>query len=244
MIDGETQGGRLKRSRAADSTACETVGLEGVIFDMDGLMIDTEPIWTSSWKPTLEEFGIHEVPEGLPDACRGTAGNSTAEQIRRFLGDSVDALAIFRRLDEIGSERTLEEAEKKPGLDELLTFLESENVPMAVASSGGLDRIEAQLDRLSIRDYFTCVVSGRNLEHPKPAPDVFLLAADRLEVNPAHAIVLEDSPAGITAAHAGGFLPIMVPDMVHPTPEICSKTFAICSDLIGVRDVIRRIWLP
>lgn len=216
--------------------------LEGVIFDMDGLMVDTEPIWTKAWAPTLEEFGIHEVPEGLPDACRGTAGSSTAEQIERYLGNDVDGLAIFRRLDEIGSELTLREATKKPGLDEILAYLEGRGIPMAVASSGGIDRILAQLDRLGLRKHFARIVSGRNLEHPKPAPDVFLLAAGQLGARPEKAIVLEDAPAGITAAHAGGFVPIMVPDQVAPTPEIREKAFAICADLLEARDLIDRTW--
>lgn len=226
---------------AIDQTSPAPV-LDGVIFDMDGLMVDTEPIWTRAWAPTLEEFGIHEVPEGLPDACRGTAGSSTAEQIERYLGNGVDALAIFRRLDEVGSELTLREATKKPGLDEILAYLEKRGIPTGVASSGGIDRIIAQLERLGLREHFATIVSGQNLEHPKPAPDVFLLASGQLGVQPEKTIVLEDAPAGITAAHAGGFVPIMVPDQVAPTPEIREKAFAVCTDLLAVRDLIDRTW--
>ncbi|MGI6755757.1 MAG: HAD family hydrolase [Atopobiaceae bacterium] len=227
---------------ATPATQAVPQALEAVIFDMDGLMIDSESIWTAAWEPTLAEFGIHEIPEGLPDACRGTAGPTQVAQIEKYLGTAVDAAAISQRLEEIGEKNVIEQATKKPGLDELLAYLRQMRVPLAVASSATLERIDVQLDRLGLTSYFAERVSGHDLAHPKPAPDVFLLAAKRLGAAPHASMVLEDSLAGIAAAHAGGFMPVMVPDLVAPTSVARAQAYVICHDLLEVKALIAERW--
>lgn len=213
---------------------------DAVIFDMDGLMFDSEPIWTEAWGPTLKLHGIDEVPDGLPNDCRGTVGTYEAKIVERYF-PGVDGLAVANDLQRVGSKYMMEHGvPKKPGLDDLLEYLDAQKIPCAVASSSVMELIESDLEKGGVRKYFKKLVSGSKLAHPKPAPDVFLKAADELGVEPARTVVLEDSINGIKAAHAGGFIPVMVPDIVQPTPEIRSMAKAVCKDLSEVRGLLER----
>lgn len=212
--------------------------VEGVIFDMDGLMFDTEPLWTDAWPIVLPEFGYEEVPPELPDACRGSSGEVTYRIVRSFLGEDADAPAIWVRMKEEVHKMLERGVVKKPGLDELLAFLAENDVPMAIASSSPQTIIRMDLDHAGVRDYFTYLISGEDVDKPKPDPQVFLVAAERMGTDPAKTLVLEDSLNGVRAGAAGGFITVMVPDMIAPTDEIKELYTRECADLIEVRDLL------
>ena len=212
--------------------------IEGVIFDMDGLMFDTEPLWTDAWYVVLPEFGFPEVPPALPDAMRGSSGEVSYRIMRSFLGEDADAPAIWARMKEEVHEMLTRGVVKKPGLDELLAFLAEHDLPMAVASSSPHDIIEMDLANGKVRDYFTYIVSGEDVDRPKPDPQVFLVSAERMGTNPARTLVLEDSLNGVRAGAAGGFVTVMVPDMIAPTVEIRALYTRECKDLFEVRDLL------
>lgn len=210
---------------------------EAVIFDMDGLMFDTEPIWASCWPKTAIEFGV-ECMEGLADAMRGTNGAEAVSIIREWYGDEVDPKAFVDRFYKIAHEALAHGAEKKPGLDRLLEYLKTEGIPMAVASSSSREMIKANLIRGGILPYFDSIVSGIEVEHAKPYPDVFLKAADELGVPPQKSLVLEDSYNGVRAGFAGGFHTVMVPDLSEPTEEMERLATAIVLNLNDVVDML------
>lgn len=212
--------------------------IEGVIFDMDGLMFDTEPLWTDAWYVVLPEFGFPEVPPALPDAMRGSSGEVSYRIMRSFLGEDADAPAIWARMKEEVHEMLTRGVVKKPGLDELLAFLAEHDLPMAVASSSPHDIIEMDLANGKVRDYFTYIVSGEDVDRPKPDPQVFLVSAERMGTDPARTLVLEDSLNGVRAGAAGGFVTVMVPDMIAPTDEIRALYTRECKDLFEVRDLL------
>ena len=108
--------------------------IQGVIFDMDGLMFDTERIWATLWKPALATLGL-TYPEGLDVAARGTSGESMRKVLRRFFGEDCDPDAIIEALHREAEKAFQAPPPKKPGLDELLCWLSQQNIPMAVASS-------------------------------------------------------------------------------------------------------------
>lgn len=210
--------------------------VEGVIFDMDGLMFDTEPVWTKAWTPTLATIGKEFNPE-LADAARGTSGKSMEAVISRFLPD-VDAAYVSETLFATAHKMMEEGVPKKPGIDELLAFLTEQGVPMAVASSSSPELIAMHLENGGVREHFTELVSGVGMSHPKPEPDIFLKAAKALGVDPARALVLEDSLSGVRAGVAGGFVTVMVPDMVQPDDYAREHATRICKDLFEVRDLL------
>ncbi len=211
--------------------------IDAVIFDMDGLMFDSECVWKTLWQPALAAFG-REVPEGLPEAACGTTGDFAIAVIEKFCGPEVDAKAVFEEFYRLAALRFAQGVPKKPGLDELLAYLREQGIPMAVASSSPLAMIENNLRAAEVAGFFDQVVSGQFVEHSKPAPDIFLEAARRLGAEPARTLVLEDSFAGVRAGAAGGFVTVMVPDLHEPTQEIRGLATRVCASLHEVRELL------
>ena len=199
-------------------------------------MFDTEPVWVKAWAPTLASIGI-DLPPTLPDATRGTSGKRLEAIINRFLPE-VDAAYVRETLAVTAQRMMLDGVPKKPGLEELLAFLAKCGMPLAVASSSPLQMIELHLKNAGVRSCFSELVSGVQLSHSKPEPDIFLLAADLLGVQPAHTLVLEDSLAGVRAGVAGGFVTVMVPDLDVPDDFARENAAKICTDLFEVRDLL------
>lgn len=119
--------------------------INGVIFDMDGLMFDTERMWATFWEPALAALGL-EYKEGLAEAERGTAGETSRNIVRQFYGEDCDANAIIDSLHRVADEEFQKPVPKKPGLDELLAWLDANHIPMAVASSSRVHVIEGNLN--------------------------------------------------------------------------------------------------
>ena len=211
--------------------------IQGAIFDMDGLMFDTEPIWTEAWVPALAEFGL-EIKEGLADACRGSSDESCVATLKRFYGDDTPGQEIMNTLRRLAQDMIAGDVRKKPCLDEILNYFSEQGVPCAVASSSTPQLITTCLHEAGIDDKFEATLSGMDMEHSKPHPEIFLKAAEALGTDPAQTLVLEDSYAGVRAGAAGGFITVMVPDMVQPDEEISQLYTACCHDLGEVRDLI------
>lgn len=211
--------------------------VDAVIFDMDGLMFDTESVWCTLWKPTLATFGMQE-PAGLADAARGTAGQQLKNVIAQYCGPNCNPDAILAELWHQADLAFAQHVEKKPGLDALLNWLAERQIPIAVASSSLQHYIRRNLQLGQISQYFSVLVSGDMVEHSKPAPDIFLKAAQQLGVAPSRTLVLEDSYNGIRAGYAGGFITVMVPDILPPNTEMEQKYTACCKDLLQVRDLL------
>ncbi len=121
--------------------------INGVIFDMDGLMFDTERMWATFWKPALAALGL-EYKEGLAEAERGTAGETSRNIVRKFYGKDCDANAIIDSLHRVADEEFQKPVPKKPGLDELLAWLDANHIPMAVASSSRVHVIKGNPEQL------------------------------------------------------------------------------------------------
>ena len=212
--------------------------VQGVIFDMDGLMFDTERMWDTFWEPALVQFGLH-YKEGLAQAARGTAQEETCTVLRRFYGADCDAEGIVDELYRIAYEAFKAPVPKKPGLDELLAWLDERHVPMAVASSSQMQAIRGHLDNWGLGHYFKVIVSGEQAARSKPAPDIFLLAAERLGTEPGRTLVLEDSYNGVRAGAAGGFITVMVPDLAPATDEMRRLYTRECASLRDVLAALR-----
>ena len=178
--------------------------INGVIFDMDGTMFDTERMWATFWDPALKALGL-PYKEGLAEAARGTAGETTRNVVRSFYGPDCDADGIVESLHRVADEVFLSApVPKKPGLDALLAWLDEQRLPMAVASSSREAMIRNNLDQWGMTHYFKAIVSGQHVAHSKPDPEVFTKAAAMVGLAPADCLVVEDAAAGLEAARAGG----------------------------------------
>jgi len=172
----------------------------GLVFDFDGTLVDTMPLHYLAYQRTFAEVGI----ELLPEDFYGNIGGKASETIPRFLGGRTCARSVeelHARKQELA--RQLLRTEPIPVLAaaELLTMFRGA-LPIALASSGSRSGIDAVLDRLGWGGYFDVIVTGAEVTRGKPAPDLFLLAAERLGVAPARCLVFEDTDDGVAAARA------------------------------------------
>ncbi|MBD9240748.1 MAG: HAD family phosphatase [Ruminococcaceae bacterium] len=213
--------------------------IDGVIFDMDGTMFDTERMWATFWEPALAALGL-PYREGLAEAARGTAGVTTRNVVRQFYGPDCDAEAIVDSLHRVADEVFFSApVPKKPGLDALLSWLKARHIPMAVASSSREAMIRHNLDVWGLTQDFTAIVSGQHVAHSKPDPEIFLLTAQKLDVEPSRCLVLEDSYNGVRAGAAGGFVTVMVPDLVPADDEMKRLYTMECASLEEVLEKLK-----
>ena len=211
--------------------------IDGVIFDMDGLMFDTERIWATLWRPALATLGL-PYKEGLDAAARGSAGDSMRAVLRRFYGENCDTDAIIAALHAQAEKAFQAPPPKKPGLDEILTWLDAQHIPMAVASSSRMASIRHHLDGWGLTHYFKVIVSGEQFTSSKPDPEIFLTAARALGTAPSETLVLEDSYNGVRAGARGGFVTVMVPDLSPADDEMRRLYTAECASLHEVRRML------
>jgi HAD superfamily hydrolase (TIGR01509 family) len=203
-----------------------------VLFDMDGLMVDSEPLWFEVEREFARRRG-GDWTEELATACIGKGLANTLRVMSETFGLTVD---VERDADEILGlfAARVGELQLKPGFAELFDRAETHGAPRALASSSARLLVHAVLDRFGLRDQFDAVVTGSCVVHPKPAPDIFLEAARRLGVPPAECVVLEDSLAGVRAGRAAGARVIAVPE--HPAPEeMAALADAVVGDLHEAR---------
>ena len=213
--------------------------IDGVIFDMDGTMFDTERMWATFWEPALAALGL-PYREGLAEAALGTAGVTPRNVVRQFYGPDCDAEAIVDSLHRVADEVFFSApVPKKPGLDELLAWLKARHIPIAVASSSREAMIRHNLDVWGLTQDFTAIVSGQHVAHSKPDPEIFLLTAQKLGVEPSRCLVLEDSYNGVRAGAAGGFVTVMVPDLVPADDEMKRLYTMECASLEEVLEKLK-----
>ena len=209
----------------------------GAIFDMDGTLFDTEKLYRHAWLDVAPEFGEKPNPE-LPIAASGTnMGNESVQIVRKFYPniDCEKYIARVLELVEACRERGLE---LMTGVEEILNFFRDAGVKMAVASAAPVTVIEQNLTRKNLRGYFDVLVGGNMVTNGKPAPDIFLLAAKKLNLAASDCYIFEDSFNGIRAANASGGVTIMIPDTMQPTDEIKNLCAGVFDNLLEAQKVI------
>lgn len=194
--------------------------LKGAIFDMDGLMIDTEKLYLKFWIQSAKDFGYDMKPEHVY-AIRSMARKYSIPTLKGFLGEDCPTEEIRAHRTELMAEYINEHGlEVKKGLFELLYYLKGREIKMAVATATPRSRTTEYLEKIGAAKFFSAVICGDMVETGKPAPDIYLTAARELGLPPEKCAAFEDSPNGIKAAHAAGCHAIMIPDMTQPDDEI------------------------
>lgn len=209
----------------------------GAIFDMDGLLFDTEMLYDNIWKKVAERRN-REVPEEMLTEMRGVGREEMTKIISRYWPQE-DPAAIRTEIFEGASEELRKKVPMKSGVKELLEYLREKGMKLAVASGSPLESIKNNLKVAKIDSYFDVVVSGEQVPYGKPAPDIFLLAAKELKLKPAACYVFEDAPSGVYAAVNAGCMAVMVPDRVPPTEELYQMAAGIYDSLDAVLNAMK-----
>lgn len=203
--------------------------IQAILFDMDGTLVDSERVSQAAWKLAARDLGF-ELPDALIQSFIGRTAPSVHALVANHLhGDEALAEECFR-LHHVHFDRICEtDLALMPGAREALEQLSAAGYPLALATSTYRAKAVPRLERFGLRDMFVTMTTGDEIENGKPAPDIFLLSAERMGVEPANCAVIEDSHNGVRSGHAAGARVFMIPDMVPPTSEI----EAMCTAILG-----------
>ena len=210
--------------------------LAAVLWDMDGVIADTGPYHLQAWHMVFSERGFNYSDEDF----RRNFGQRNDTIIKKVTGDSLsteDVEAIAAKKEEIYRRKVARNIKPLPGVIKLIKSLEEHGIKMAVASSAPLENIQLILRGLGITDYFQAVVWGREVTEGKPSPQVFLLAAERLKIEPASCVVIEDAVAGVTAAKRAGMKCVAVTN-THPGTKLLEADLVVANlETVSVNDL-------
>ncbi|MDX6727714.1 MAG: hypothetical protein QOK49_2519 [Baekduia sp.] len=201
---------------------------DAIVFDNDGLLLDTEEAWTRAEGELFARRGVTFTDDNKRELI-GSSHTIAAGMIERWLGLPGEGLALMAELHELVMAEATHDVEPRPGAVELVDALLDAGIPIAVASNSPRDFLDTVLATAGMADRFAITVAGDEIPNPKPAPDIYLEACRRLGADPARSVGLEDSPTGAAAAKAAGLTVIGVPylaDMEIPAADLIAGSLA------------------
>lgn len=217
--------------------------IKAVLFDCDGLMFNTEQVSQQLWRKEAEKYN-ETLSDDFFKAITGARNvdMSPYEKETPHLKDIASAMRKIR-FDLSFWASFEKDGLNKPGLIELVQYLEENHIRAAVCSSSSTDYIETLLSTVSVPLHFDTLVGGNMVKHGKPEPDIFLLGAEKLHVLPEECLVLEDSRQGIVAAHRANMKCVHIEDTIAPDEEMKEYMDYACKDMHEVRDMFERGFL-
>ncbi len=214
--------------------------IKGIIFDMDGLMIDTEKLLVRFWRQSALEHGFNMTDEHVY-GIRSMSHKLAIPHLKKIFGEDFNYYEIRKRRIELMNEYTEKYGiEIKSGLFELLDYLKEKGYKMAVATATPCERAEKYMRQINAFKYFDKIIGGNMIENGKPAPDIYITACKYLELEPPECIALEDSPNGIKSAYSAHCKPIMIPDLTQPDNDTKSMLYALCESLDKVIYILEK----
>jgi beta-phosphoglucomutase-like phosphatase (HAD superfamily) len=213
--------------------------VRGVLFDMDGVVIDTEKLYTRFWMEAAADLG-HPMTLTQALQMRSLGSIESQEKLDSFFGAGVLEYDVLRnrRIELMEAFIAEHGIEEKKGIRELLACLKEKGIPCAITSSSSIPLIRRHLGDLGLLEGFTALCSGKDVPQGKPAPDIYLHGAATLGIAPEDCLAIEDSPAGIEAAWRAGCMAVIVPDQDQPDGEVLSRSFAKADSLLDVMELL------
>lgn len=210
-----------------------------VLFDMDGTLLDTEPLYEQSWVEAGEKYGV-DVADMYASLICGRPVDSARYALWDRFGKDFDADGLVAYRMSRYRELTKTDLKLKDGCVEILEFLKEHSIPCALATSTLTDLAMSNLQRTGIAEYFSAVVTSAMVERGKPFPDIFLEAGKRIGAVAGECIVCEDSYSGIAAAYAAEMLPVFIPDRQPPNSETDEMSYKTVAGLVDVIELIKK----
>ena len=214
--------------------------MQAVIFDMDGTLVDTERVSQAAWRAAARDFGI-AIPEDILHAFVGCSIPNAMKMIDAEFSDPDFTARLFDRRHEIFDATWEDELELKPGAAEAVAAARATGAAVALATSSVRERAVASMERFGLMGLFDAAVFDEDIQHHKPAPDVYLLAAQKLNLPPEELLGVEDSPSGVRSAHSAGMTVAMIPDQVEPSAEIAALCALVAPTLEGIMPFIEKL---
>lgn len=212
--------------------------IRAAIFDMDGLLFDTESIARWAWQQALASHG-YVMSDDFYGEFVGRDLSWREKILKQKYGNNFPFEAVKRQRIEIGDRRELQEGLSiKAGVLDLLDQLNNLGLVIALATGTSRSRTIRRLNNAGILHYFTTIVTSEDVAQGKPAPDIYLEVSRRINVAPVQCLVFEDSCVGVEAAFSAGMYPIMVPDIEQPSPEIRCLTYQVFESLVQVSELL------
>ena len=214
---------------------------QAVVFDMDGVIFDTERLVIEFWKEVAKKHNIPNI-EHTCIQCLGTNRVRTREIFLENYGADFPFDPYRAEVTELfNTHYKGVPLPTKPGVRELLSYLQEQDIKVGLASSTAQHLVRDEIGTAGLLRYFQTLVCGDMVEHSKPTPDIFLKACEILNADPTKSIAIEDSFNGIRSAHCAGMTPIMVPDQVQPTDEIRTLAFHVMPSLLDVLNWLKTL---
>lgn len=212
--------------------------INAVIFDMDGVIFDTESLYLKHWCSIFSKYGYEMTKENYL-LVMGRGRKVVKEKFLGIYGENLPIDNMYKEKDyELSKYIEENEVPIKEGAYELLEFLKASGYKVALATSAKRGRAMKHLKDSRFENYFDVIITGEDIEKTKPNPEIFLKALERLNIEPKKAVVIEDSIAGIKAAKNAGIFAIHVPDLKEPDEEIIKEADIIVSNLLEVKSIV------
>lgn len=213
--------------------------IKAVIFDMDGVLFDTERVYLESWIKVFKEYGYTMTKE-MYIPLMGTGRKNVKEVFKKTFGDNIPIEEMYVKKDELLFKAIdNNEVPLKLGAIDILCYLKEEGYKIALATSAKRDRVTKQIQANNMNNMFNAIVCGDDVVNSKPDPEIFLKAAKKLDVNPENCVVIEDSLAGIKGANKGGMKGFHVEDLKKADDEIKTLSTKTFKNLVEIKEYLR-----
>lgn len=212
--------------------------IKGLIFDMDGLILDTEKLYNIFWKAACRDFG-YNLTDSAALSLRSLSGENAKKRFLGLFGEGFDYKVVREHRIEL-MDKYIEQngVDIKPGAKELLSYAKEKGYKTSTATTSPLLRTKSVLKLSGLDIYFDELVCGDMVSRSKPAPDIYLLAAEKLGLDVSECLGFEDSPNGINSIVNAGMKAVMIPDLSEPDKEVRDKLFALRKDLFEAMDLL------
>lgn len=214
--------------------------VKAILFDMDGVIFDTERVYLEEWKQVFKKYG-YKMKDEIYISVMGTGRENVKKVFKEYYGDNLPIEDMYVDKDILLNEAVSEnKIPLKTGAVDILSYLKDNGYKTALATSAKRDRLEIQLHLADIKDKFDAIVCIDDVGKGKPNPDIFLLAAEKIGVEPSDCMVIEDSEAGIMAAFNAGMIPIHVKDLKEVSGTIMKHSTKQFNNLHEIKQYINR----